>query len=311
MNIDNNIKASTPEFDKTYLKERFGLSHLEDTLQINNYVDILSLIYNKINTTKKTKFDNINYEYPAEIKSILDLFNSGKCEIIQNNEIFHNVLINMTPIICIKNINNPISFLCENFENDTEYVEFCFGDTKRIILNHELYDITSDNNKYILTSINSQNIITIESKPVLFHIKPKEKQENLFNIFKLVFNINDDEYILFNTVNKNTNNLCYETNFEIILILDELYKEYLNSSIFKNINKLSIFNQTYDKLLNIEKKSSIWHSVKTPFNLTFCFVDDEMNFKHYIDFNVFLPPSDKFIKLSDKKIDQYCEYIKN
>ena len=81
MNIDNNIKASTPEFDKTYLKERFGLSHLEDTLQINNYVDILSLIYNKINTTKKTKFDNINYEYPAEIKSILDLFNSGKCEI--------------------------------------------------------------------------------------------------------------------------------------------------------------------------------------------------------------------------------------
>ena len=111
MNIDNNTKSSRQEFDKTYLKERFNLPYLEDTLQINNYVDILSLIYNKLDTKKEIKTEFIDYEYPAEIKPIIDLFKSNKCEIMRNNEIVHNILMNMTPIICLKNETNRYPFL--------------------------------------------------------------------------------------------------------------------------------------------------------------------------------------------------------
>lgn len=311
MNTNNQTESSVPEFDKTYLKERFNLPYLEDTLQINNYVDILSLIYNKLNTKKEIKTEFINYEYPAEIKPIIDLFNSNKCEIMYDNEIIHNILMNMTPIICLKNETKPLSFLAENCDNGAERVEFYFTDIKQILLNNDLYDITSKNNIYNLTPVNGKHIITINSEATMFYINSKKKQENLFKILILRFNINNNNYILFNIIDKNINDSFEDVKFEIILTLDNLYKEYINSDVFKNINKLSIFNQTYDKILNNKKITSIWHSVQIPFNLSFGFVDDNMEYQHYIDFNVFLPPSDKFIKLSNKKIDQYCKYIKN
>lgn len=53
MNIKHNIETPIGEFDKTYLKERFKFPYLEDTFWINNYVDILSLIYAKLDSNKK------------------------------------------------------------------------------------------------------------------------------------------------------------------------------------------------------------------------------------------------------------------
>lgn len=310
MKNNNQIDSHTSEFDKTYLKERFNLPYLEDTLQINNYVDILSLIYNKIDINKKMKPECINYEYPEEIKPIMDLFRSGKCELMRDNEIIHNVLTNMTPMFCFKNENKPISFLGENYDNDAEYVEFHFTNMKQIKLNNECYNITFNNDKYALTSLSGKNDITVYSKPILFYINSKKKRENLFKILITVFSLNNDNYIMFNLLDKNNKDSFEDVKFGVILILDELYKDCLNSNIFKNINKLSIFNQTYDKLSDNKKIASVWHSVQTPFNLLFGFTGDEMDFHHYIDFNIFLPPSNKFIKLSDKKIDQYCEYIR-
>lgn len=244
----------------------------------------------------------------------MDLFTSGKCEIMTKNEIIHNALSHITPIICVKkNINRLITFLGENCINGTERVNFYFNDIQYIALNNNLYNITHNDNNYYLTSENDKNTITINTESTIHYIRSKEKQENAFEILSLNFNINDDNYVLFNILNEQDINNLYDNNiqFNIIITLDELYKDYLKSNVFKNINKLSVFYKNIQKLLNDEKIPSIWHSVKTPFNLCFGFTNAELNHQHCMDFNIFLPPSDKFIKLSDKKIDQYCECIKN
>ena len=309
MNIDNIAKLPMQEFDKTYLKERFKLPYLEDTLQINNYVDILSLIYNKLDSNKP-EFKCINYEYPAEIKVVMELFASGKCEIMYNNDIVHNALTHLTPIICIKEkITKTICYREKNYINYEEYVDFYFNDIQYIRLDNDLYNIKLNDNKYCLTSGDSKNTIMINTKQMIYYMSTKEKQKNTFKILILDFYINDNYYVLFNIMNKKNIDDLHINNmqFNIGLTLDELYKNYLNSVIFKNINKLSVFYKNIEKLSNEEKTVSIWHSAKTPFNLCFGFIDTESNLQQRIDFSIFLPPSDKFIKLSDKKIDQYCQ----
>lgn len=277
--IKNN---DTYELNKNELKEKFNLHNLEDTLIINNYLDIFNLICSKeINKYFKNQ---INCDYPLEIKNIIEFIKQESCIFDLDGNINYNLLKDFMPSVCFKiDVKSMLNFKF-NFKHISNFKIL----NETCELNHNKYKINNKENSIELIQNDNYNKIEISNQILEYDVN------NIKRLF-ITFVINSTRYLIWgNIINVND---YPDTTLEFSLI--NPIENIFNYDIFKNLCNLSSIAINMNETL-----LGFWNDEKTPIKINLG-SNEKDDFKIKYKIHLFLPPSEKFIKIVDKKINNY------
>lgn len=270
------------ELNKNELKEKFNLHNLEDTLIINNYLDIFNLICSQ--EINKHFENQIDCDYPLEIKNIIEFIKQESCIFDLDGNINYNLLKDFMPSVCFKiDVNSMLNFKF-NFKHISNFKIL----NETCELNHNKYKINNKESSIELIQNDNYNRIEISNQILEYDVN------NIKRLF-ITFVINSTRYLIWGNIINVDDRPDTTLEFSLFNPIENIF----DYNIFKNLHNLSSVAINMNETL-----LGFWNDEKTPIKINLGSNEkDDFKIKYKID--LFLPPSEKFIKIVDKKINNY------